>query len=445
MRSRMSTIACFLILLATRADARTWNIVVDGSGDAPTVQAGVDSAAPGDVVMLGPGTYGWAAQGAAGGSMIGMRRDITLRGAAGATSTVLDAEYSGRVLRCENTGDTRLEALTIRRGNSGVIEGGGGIRAFGDTRLTVSDCVIEDNFAGRVDGGGILATSPGTTIQNCQFLRNRAGFDAGGGGIRIYGGSGTITNCTFRDNTAPGGGAILAIDTRVADCWFVNNTVSGPSDALLHIGPRGGAISLGPGSLERCTFVRNRANGVFSEGGAVNCGSSVTISQCIFVENAAIFGAAVKANLMAPVLVTSCTFAGNRSSAGEALKLDGMGAVQNSIIASTFGRPCSGNATFSCCDLYGNSDGDLIQGIDGGGNFTADPRFCSDPAVSLNVALAEGSPCSPGYHPNGAQCGLIGAAPPGCTLVAIEERSWSSIKMLYAGDRAARPSEAGAR
>ena len=57
-------------LPASEIKARTWYVKADRSGDVPTIQAGIDSAAVGDTVLVAPGTYGWTAQGT--GSDYGM-------------------------------------------------------------------------------------------------------------------------------------------------------------------------------------------------------------------------------------------------------------------------------------------------------------------------------------------------------------------------------------
>ena len=47
----------FATLLSGPALARTWSVLPDGSGEAPTIQAAVDSADDGDTISLGDGTF----------------------------------------------------------------------------------------------------------------------------------------------------------------------------------------------------------------------------------------------------------------------------------------------------------------------------------------------------------------------------------------------------
>ena len=44
-------------LVGAPARARTWHILEDGTGDAVSVQAGIDLAAVGDTVLVGAGTF----------------------------------------------------------------------------------------------------------------------------------------------------------------------------------------------------------------------------------------------------------------------------------------------------------------------------------------------------------------------------------------------------
>ena len=94
------------------------------------------------------------------------------------------------------------------------------------------------------------------------------------------------------------------------------------------------------------------------------------------------------------------------------------------------GGACGGTPAFTitCSDLWGNSGGDAICGIDGGSNLSLDPLFCSkDPVGTRNVAIQKGSPCAPGM----SACGRIGAGDVDCTPLEIDQRSWSQIKNLY--------------
>lgn len=45
------------LVLVDSALTRTWHVAADGSGDAPTIAAAVDSSVSGDVILVGPGTH----------------------------------------------------------------------------------------------------------------------------------------------------------------------------------------------------------------------------------------------------------------------------------------------------------------------------------------------------------------------------------------------------
>jgi predicted outer membrane repeat protein len=174
-----------------------------------------------------------------------------------------------------------------------------------------------------------------------------------------------------------------------------------------------------------CIFVGNTA----SYGGGVYCGNGAAprFRNCTFAGNSAQEeGGGVSYAMNATSEIINCTFFGN--SAG----LDG-GAVytgfvcditmKNSIIAFGGGGgtvqcySAASAAHLTCCDLFGNSGGDwegcISDQIDVGGNFSANPVFCD--TLGGDFRLGDCSPCLPGNHPGGDDCGVIGAWPQGCT------------------------------
>jgi hypothetical protein len=64
------------------------------------------------------------------------------------------------------------------------------------------------------------------------------------------------------------------------------------------------------------------------------------------------------------------------------------------------------------------------------GNISMDPEYCGVDD-SGNYFLQSDSPCAPGNHPDGRDCGLIGAKPVNCEKVGVERSTWGSIKNRF--------------
>jgi hypothetical protein len=135
-----------------------------------------------------------------------------------------------------------------------------------------------------------------------------------------------------------------------------------------------------------------------------------------------------------------CTLVNNHSLGGyyPAIFVDGELegvdiAIDRTIIAFNIGPALyceyGSQVTVQCCDLHGNTEGDDLCGEDLGGNFSADPLFCG--AEEGDYSLDGYSPCLPGNHPDGVDCGLIGALGQGCGATPVEETSWGRVKALY--------------
>jgi hypothetical protein len=428
-------------LLPATASGRTWFVAVDGSGDAPTIQAGIDSAQAGDEVVLGPGTYTRTAQGDNGDplnlSMVVLENGVNLQGQVGPEATVLDGEDGARLVWGSNVGAMRIEGLTFTGGLASGAYGGGAIAIIGNSTPTISNCIIRDNRAGEgLNGGGLYSELPTTlTIARCQILNNRT-MDGFGGGLVCRAGS--IDSSIFRGNESHGqqavGGALLSRGMLVRDCTFQDNRASGWG-----LGSGGAIRDSGGSQISRCTFIRNKAeaasigNGL---GGGIYAFGACVISECIFVGNVAVMypaGGAVYGS-SGNVSVERCTIVGNAAldpggtpwgTAG--VVIHGPGNLSNSIIAFNRGSSCS-VATSSCNLFFGNGPSVSMCDSESGGNIMADPQFCAtDPTTSLSFLLQSDSPCAPVT----GGCGLIGAAPVGCGSVQVAQPTWSQVKTLF--------------
>ena len=321
------------------------------------------------------------------------------------------------------------------------------------------------------DGGAVYlsyyAASP--VIDHCWFLDNTS--EGNGGALRLtqYLGSPTVSNCTFTHNHAVGpadggGGAICAgwCDATISGCTFTSNSTD----------KYGGAVRLWPGSSASFSFCEFRDNQAMS-GGAVHSGlayptftdcvmssnhadvqggalaltsqpAAAPLTRCLFAGNSAPEGGAIFAVSGSPHINQS-TFYGNSATAGSGIYCYG-GEYQiwleNCIVAFGQGSEglgcgeyCEAGYHLGCCDIFANAGGDWVgciadqYGIEG--NFSENPKFCDTASGTFTVEAC--SPCLPGHHPDGYDCGgPVGAYEAGCGCGEITDpTSWGAIKAIY--------------
>lgn len=334
------------------AGAETYQVLPDGSGDYPTIQAAVTAAAPGDVILLGSGIF----RGAGNRDVDFGGKALTVRSQSGhADDCRIDCEGSPqaphRAFRYATgeSDESVLEAVTIVNG-----------RAPGGAPL--------------MQGGALLiAAGASPSIIDCVFEGNHSEF---GGAVYCTHASPVFLDCVFRGNFAQHEGAGLC---------FADN-----------------AFPL----LQGCTLAGNQA---IDDGGGITAEwSCVTVTGCTFVRNSAWMGSSIAAWLGTLIVADA-----------------------NILAFSSLGRPVScEDATIwiSCCDVYGNDEGDWIgclAGFDGeDGNVHADPLFCDLEGEDLR--LEEGSPCVPT-----GECDRMGAWPVGCGSTPATVVSWGELKALF--------------
>jgi hypothetical protein len=230
------------------SSAKTIYVDDNGKADFRTIQAGINAAHAGDIVLVGPGTY--VGQG---------NRDIDLRGMSlvvrsehGAETCIIDCQGSAtephRGFYFHNGEDTSsvVQGFTITGGYipaSSDPRAGGGICCKGASPL-ITDCIVTKNVATR--GGGIACEDSEAVILNCRICDNVAsiepslwanGFsDNWGGGFWSLGADAnpTVMNCVIAGNRASesGGGIWCSLDFSLINCTIYGNRAAGAGSGI---------------------------------------------------------------------------------------------------------------------------------------------------------------------------------------------------------------------
>jgi hypothetical protein len=142
--------------LASLCDATTVSVPPGGS-----VQVAIDTAAPGDVVMLAPGTY---------------EGDLDFRGKAisvvgSGLSTVLRGTGAGPVVTFAS-GEGAGSVLDSLRITGGVAERGGGIFIRGSSPTVVRTTIVANRA--RVQGSGVYLEASGASLSNNLIVYNES-------------------------------------------------------------------------------------------------------------------------------------------------------------------------------------------------------------------------------------------------------------------------------
>lgn len=274
--------ALALVLLVQPVHARVWTVYHDGSGDAPTIQAAIDSSVSGDVVAVFPGTYA---------ERITMKDNVSLLAVQGPDVTFLEAPAGSwwipLIAADDIGGTTLLYGFTIGGGDmtngllgsncslqircnqfvgniapeEAILDFGGGaaIAIYGDSSPMIEANLFRDNHHLSHHGYGVIggtlwvATDGWATIRGNEFADNGDVQSTDGGiaiwgdctidnnlilhtgdqgeGISVLGGEAIITNNTvaFTRGIAwcEGNPTTTGIEAWVEEGWIGNNTVYG--------------------------------------------------------------------------------------------------------------------------------------------------------------------------------------------------------------------------
>jgi hypothetical protein len=413
--------------------AATIYITPTGSGDAPTIQAGINAADPGDTVLL---SNGWFAGNNNRDLDFGGKAIVVRSESGDPNFSVIHCEgteqqpHVGFIFDTAETADAIVEGVTIQYAwgagvycdPEGLTEGAS--PTFRNCRFTNNlgpgvECFIsQPTFIGCVfgynSGNGVTLNESEVIFEDCVFTSNAsAGLDAygvitatdcvfennGGHGAKVLGDEAHFDNCEFSGNFA-GGVFSNESELHLTGCFVYDNDVFGAK-----LEGSGIPADTTRAMLTKCTVWNNMGSGIVAEGG------EVYPTQCTIYGNSSPQGAGIQCIDDAFAIIDRC-------------------AITFNLIGQAVYCDASSDATIQCSDVYGNDGGDWVGCIMGdatiNGNFSTNPLFCDQEYG--NFELGSQSDLL-GFHNT---CGaLIGAHDLGChEPVGVDPDGISSFEAL---------------
>jgi hypothetical protein len=429
-----------LLLIASRLESRTWFIKVDGSGDAPTIQAGVDSAASGDTVLAGPGVFADTASVPVNGSnavvCVNLSKDIVLMGSGPENTTIgsPDANVAVYVDQVGPTGAIRDLKITTESGAFGCV---------GLARIqlpSAGTAIVCQSASLEISGNEIYENGVGIHLigSPVHFHDNRVHLDAQAMLIEM------ASNAVVERNSIHDCG--MLVDCTGSSPTFLENDMGEACDGLFFAGDCS-PIIMGNHIHDIASY---EPTAIYSRSGATIENNRIeSVWRGVYLWDAwpetrivrgnVFYETVVAVDIRRPnVVVENNTF--DRSITAIMGAAGSTYHIRRNIITQVgygiFADP-GDPPVIECNDIFSASDaryGGIPDQTGVNGNISVDPEFCGIDD-SGNYFLQSDSPCAPGNHPDGYDCGLTGARPVNCGTVGAERRSWGSIKAKYRTDR----------
>jgi parallel beta-helix repeat protein len=433
-------VAGVLIVSATSpAGARTWYVTADGTGDAPTIQAAIDSASDGDLIRVAPGTYDDTTHVQVGDSLevvnVHLYKNVKLLAEGDPSNTTIgwsESDIAVYVSGVDSTAEIRGFRIETTFYPYACLDAAAapaepdfqfGIKCT-DASLVIKDCDIVNH--------GVcvnLERSPARIEGSVIHL--------GSAGIRCYDGSDALIQSNVLYQC---GGGILCdasipeiLDNSMDNiCTAIYCTTDGSAHVARNLitGMRTRAISVGEAAplIEENEF-RNNTRGVYvqtSSGGP-------TVRSNVF-RGSGYYGIWIVAATNTIIENNTIDYVPD----GYAIICEGASpTIRNNIVTRAYGGvSCLTGSSpgLGCNDIFNVVDrlytGDCSNQTGINGNISIDPQFCGVPD-SGNYLLQADSPCAPGNHPDGYDCGQIGARGVGCGNTPVSKATWGSFKALF--------------